>query len=232
MGATNTGWYFVQIGSQIGYVRYEAAAYATQDQIAAIQAQAAAAAQVQAAQQAQIAAAAANQPTVAAGIVFIGDSRMVTLKDAVERNLGSCAAAVVAKNGSRHEWLHDTGIPQADKIIGKGSRVVINMGVNDLSDADKYAKDVNYWAAVWSARGAQIYYASVNPVWANSYGMTEERVKLFNDRLKGQLIPQIIWLDSHDYLMSVGVHASDGVHYKDDTNLVLYQYYLSMIGAI
>ena len=231
-GQTNTGWYFVQIGSQIGYVRYEAAAYATQDQIAAIQAQAAAAAQVQAAQQAQIAAAAANQPTVAAGIVFIGDSRMVTLKDAVERNLGSCAAAVVAKNGSRHEWLHDTGIPQADKIIGKGSRVVINMGVNDLSDADKYAKDVNYWAAVWSARGAQIYYASVNPVWANSYGMTEERVKLFNDRLKGQLIPQIIWLDSHDYLMSVGVHASDGVHYKDDTNLVLYQYYLSMIGAI
>ena len=229
-GQTNTGWYFVQIVSQIGYVRYEAAAYATQDQIAAIQAQAAAAAQVQAAQQAQIAAAAANQPTVAAGI--IGDSRMVTLKDAVERNLGSCAAAVVAKNGSRHEWLHDTGIPQADKIIGKGSRVVINMGVNDLSDADKYAKDVNYWAAVWSARGAQIYYASVNPVWANSYGMTEERVKLFNDRLKGQLIPQIIWLDSHDYLMSVGVHASDGVHYKDDTNLVLYQYYLSMIGAI
>ena len=231
-GQTNTGWYFVQIGSQIGYVRYEAAAYATQDQIAAIQAQAAAAAQVQADQQAQIAAAAANQPTVAAGIVFIGDSRMVTLKDAVERNLGSCAAAVVAKNGSRHEWLHDTGIPQADKIIGKGSRVVINMGVNDLSDADKYAKDVNYWAAVWSARGAQIYYASVNPVWANSYGMTEERVKLFNDRLKGQLIPQIIWLDSHDYLMSVGVHASDGVHYKDDTNLVLYQYYLSMIGAV
>lgn len=223
-GQTNTGWYFVQVGSQIGYVRYEAATYATQDQIAAIQAQAA--------QQAQIAAAAANQPAVAAGIVFIGDSRMVTLKDAVERNLGSCAAAVVAKNGSRHEWLHDTGIPQADKIIGKGSRVIINMGVNDLSDADKYAKDVNYWAAVWSARGAQIYYASVNPVWANSYGMTEERVKLFNDRLKGQLIPQIIWLDSHDYLMSVGVHASDGVHYKDDTNLVLYQYYLSMIGAI
>ena len=62
--------------------------------------------------------------------------------------------------------------------------------------------------------------------------MTEERVKLFNDRLKGQLIPQIIWLDSHDYLMGVGVHASDGVHYKDDTNLVLYQYYLSMIGAV
>ena len=105
-GQTNTGWYFVQVGSQIGYVRYEAAAYATQDQIAAIQAQAAAAAQVQAAQQAQIAAAAANQPTVAAGIVFIGDSRMVTLKDAVERNLGSCALSIVAiKSCQAFSWL-------------------------------------------------------------------------------------------------------------------------------
>lgn len=54
-GQTNTGWYFVQVGSQIGYVRYEAATYATQDQIAAIQAQAAAAAQQAAAAQAQAA---------------------------------------------------------------------------------------------------------------------------------------------------------------------------------
>ena len=54
-GQTNTGWYFVQVGSQIGYVRYEAATYATQDQIAAAQAQAAAAAQQAAAAQAQAA---------------------------------------------------------------------------------------------------------------------------------------------------------------------------------
>ena len=46
------------------------------------------------------------------------------------------------------------------------------------------------------------------------------------DEAAEDFFPQIIWLDSHDYLMSVGVHASDGVHYKDDTNLVLYQYCL------
>lgn len=171
-------------------------------------------------------------PVLAAGIVFIGDSRMVTLKEAVEKELGGCAAAVIAKNGSRYEWFHDTAIPQADRIIGNGTRVVINMGVNDLNDADKYAQDVNYWGAVWSERGAQVYYASVNPVWENPHGMTPERVKLFNDRLKGQLIPQITWLDSHSYLMGTGVHAYDGIHYKDDTNLVLYQYYLTMIGAV
>lgn len=223
-GQTDTGWYFIECNGTLGYVRYEAAAFASQEQIA----QAAALA----AQEAQIAALAAQQPAVTAGIVFIGDSRMVTLKEAVERNLGPCPAAVIAKGGSRYEWFYDTAIPQADKIIGNGSRVVINMGVNDLSDADKYAQQVNYWAAVWSARGAKIYYASVNPVWANSYGMTEERVQLFNARLQSQLIPQVTWLDSHTYLLQSGVHATDGVHYKDDTNLVLYNYYMTMIGAV
>lgn len=253
-GQTDTGWYFIECNGTLGYVRYEAAAFATQEQIAQAQAaalaqqqaqeaalaqqqaQAAALAQQQAqaaaAQAAQIAAAAAQQPAVTAGIVFIGDSRMVTLKEAVENNLGPCPAAVIAKNGSRYEWFCDTAIPQGDKIIGKGSKVVINMGVNDLSNADKYAQMVNYWAAVWSARGAKIYYASVNPVWANSYGMTEERVQLFNSLLQSQLIPQITWLDSHTYLLQTGVHATDGVHYKDDTNLVLYNYYMTMIGAV
>ena len=273
-GQTDTGWYFIECSGTVAYVRYEAAAFVTPEQLsqaqaaqeaakaqaaqaarqaqaaqaaaqAAAKAQAAQAAQqaqaaqeaakaqaAEAARQAQIAAMAAQQPAVAAGIVFIGDSRMVTLKEAVEKNLGACPAAVVAENGSRYEWFHDKAIPQADRIIGKGSRVVINMGVNDLNHADKYAQDVNFWAAVWSARGAQVYYASVNPVWANNYSITQERVDLFNARLRPQLIPQIIWLDSSSYLFQSGVHAVDGLHYKDDTNLVLFNYYMTMIGAV
>ncbi|MDO4293743.1 MAG: hypothetical protein Q4C65_11020 [Eubacteriales bacterium] len=210
-GQTDTGWYFVECGQTLGYVSCAAAAPAVQPAVPGSEAQ---------------------PSVVPAGIVFIGDSRMVTLREAVENNLGPCLAAVIAKNGSRYEWFHDTAIPQADKIIGSGSRVVINMGVNDLADADKYARDVNAWAAVWTARGAQVYYASVNPVWANSHGITQERVDLFNSRLKPQLIPQVIWLDSSAYLMSVGVHSNDGLHYRDDTNLNLYHYYLAMIGAL
>ena len=239
-GQTNTGWYFVQVGSQIGYVRYEAAAYATQDQITAIQAQAAtaaqqaAAAQAQAAQQAQIAAAAANQPAVAAGIVFIGDSRMVTLKDAVERNLGQlrgssrCQKRKPARMAARH-WDSAGGQDHRQRQTGLSS----DMGVNDLPDADKYAKDVNYWAAVWSARGAQIYYASVNPVLGKQLWDDGRTRKIVQRPLKRTA-------DSADYLAgqprlpdraSASMHRT-GVRYKDDTNLVLYQYYLSMIGAV
>ncbi len=248
-GQTDNGWYFIECGQTLGYVRYEAAAPVDEATLQLIQEQnrqaqlaaqaaaaaaeeAAAAAAKEAARQAQIAAAAQIQPAVAAGVVFIGDSRMVTLKEDVEEAFGVCPAAVVAQNGSRYEWFHDSAIPQADRIIGQGSRVIINMGVNDLSDASKYAQDVNYWGAVWTQRGATVYYASVNPVWANSHNITQERVDLFNSTLRSQLIPQVIWLDSSGYLMQAGVHATDGLHYKADTNLVLYNYYMTAIGAI
>lgn len=248
-GQTDNGWYFIECGQTLGYVRYEAAAPVDEATLQLIQEQnrqaqlaaqaaaaaaeeAASAAAKEAARQAQIAAAAQIQPAVAAGVVFIGDSRMVTLKEDVEEAFGVCPAAVVAQNGSRYEWFHDSAIPQADRIIGQGSRVIINMGVNDLSDASKYAQDVNYWGAVWTQRGATVYYASVNPVWANSHNITQERVDLFNSTLRSQLIPQVIWLDSSGYLMQAGVHATDGLHYKADTNLVLYNYYMTAIGAI
>lgn len=233
-GQTDTGWYFIECNGTLGYVRYEAAAFLSEEQMMQMQTQAAAAAQeaALAAQKAQIEALALQQPAVAAGVVFIGDSRMVTLKEAVEGEYGVCPVAVVAECGSRYEWFHDSAIPQADRIIGKGSKIVINMGVNDLHDADKYAKDVNFWAAVWSARGAQVYYASVNPVWANSFGMTKEKVDAFNASLRSQLIPQVIWMDSNTYLTQHGFHAYDGLHYKEDTNLILYHFYLTMIGAI
>ena len=316
-GQTDTGWYFIEYGDKLGFVRYENAAFIPEEtalaaaqtadpalaalteaqqaallqaqqeallqaqqqaalqmqQAAALQAQqeallqaqqqaalqaqqqaallqaqqqAALQAQQQAALQAQQQAAllqaqqqaalqaqqAAAQPIAAAPVVFIGDSRMVTLKESVEKNLGVCPVAVVAQSRSRYEWFHDSGIPQADRIIGKGSRVVINMGVNDLNHADKYASDVNAWGAVWTARGAVVYYASVNPVYANSHQLTEEAVERFNASLSAQLIPQIIWLDSNTWLKQHGVHATDGIHYKDDTNLNLYNYYMTMIGMI
>ncbi len=243
-GQTDTGWYLVDCGGKMGYVRCAAGNVVTQQQAALAQQmmeqQQAALAQQMMEQQAALAQQAveqqqlqaSQQPPVAAGIVLIGDSRMVTLKEAVEHTIGVCPASVIAKRGARYEWFHDTAVGQADKIIGNGSRVVINMGVNDLGDADKYAQDVNYWAAVWSMRGASVYYASVNPVYANSYGMTEERVALFNSRLQSQLIPQVVWLDSNTYLKQTGVHSNDGLHYLEDTDMNLFHFYMTMIGAM
>jgi len=269
-GQTDTGWYFVEFGSTLGYVRCEAAVEVTdQKVIQAVRSQQAAkdgqtqaksqtavpaqpAGQAQAAvpaapvgqaqtsspasaaqtQAAQLAAlqAAAQQNVQAAPVVFIGDSRMVGMKQHLIDAVGVCPVTVVAQNGARHEWLESTGIPLADTVIGKGTKVVINMGVNDLAHGKDYLELVNPWAAVWMARGAQIYYASVNPVYQNDYGLTEEKVLAFNNYMRAGLLPQITWIDSNSYLKQAGVRSNDGLHYQPMTNIVLYQYYMSMIG--
>ena len=247
-GQTNTGWYFVEYGGTVAYVRYEAAVpielMDAQSQAAALAAyqqymgQAAAvptAAQTnqaksqQSSGQAQAAAIQAPQ-TAQASVVFIGDSRMVGMQEDLTEAVGQCPVTVVAQNGARHEWLESTGIPRADRVIGKGTKVLINLGVNDLGHVKEYLELVNAWAAVWISRGAQVYYASVNPVYANSHNMTEERVTVFNRELRAGLIPQITWIDSNSYLKQVGVKSNDGIHYQPITNLVLYQYYMAMIG--
>ena len=240
-GQTDTGWYFVECAGTLGYVRYEAAVPVA-DLQAAAQAQAQAAAQAQqAAAQAQQAAAQAQAAAVqaqnaaavtqqTAAVVFIGDSRMVGMEKDLTEAVGHCPVTVVAQNGARHEWLESTGIPRADKVIGAGTKVLINLGVNDLSHVQDYLELVNPWAAVWIARGAQVYYASVNPVYANPHNMTEERVTVFNRELRAGLIPQITWIDSNTYLKQTGVKSNDGIHYLPVTNLVLYQYYMAMLG--
>ena len=234
-GQTDTGWYFIAYNGMVGYVRYEAAAFLTAAQQEALALQEAIATEQLLGGKQPSRTAEQPQPVAEAqqaGVVFIGDSRMVTLRESVERKLGFCPVTVVAKSGGRYEWFHDTGASQADKVIGSGTKVLINMGVNDLSNAKSYATDVNAWAAAWIARGATVYYASVNPVWTNIYGKTEEQVSLFNSTLKGLLIPQIVWLDSNTYLKQHGFSSNDGLHYLDDTNLLLYQYYLTMLGMV
>ena len=248
-GQTDTGWYFIDFNGQMGYVRYEAgvpvdlmdaqakanalAAYQRlTGQAAVVQAQPAAQAAQSAApvQNAAAQAAAQMQPAAPAAVVFIGDSRMVGMERDLIEGVGVCPVTVVAKSGARHEWLESTGIPLANNVIGNGTKVLLNMGVNDLDSVRDYLPMVNAWAAAWTARGAQVYYASVNPVFPNPYNMTEERVTVFNRELRAGLIPQVTWIDSNTYLKQVGIKCNDGIHYMPLTNLVLYQYYVAMMG--
>ena len=249
-GQTDTGWYFIDFNGQMGYVRYEAgvpvdlmdaqaqanalAAYQKlTGKAAAVTTQPAAQAVAQPAASAQNAAAQAAaqmQPAAPATVVFIGDSRMVGMERDLIEGVGVCPVTVVAKNGARHEWLESTGIPLANNVIGNGTKVLLNMGVNDLDSVKEYLPMVNAWAAAWTARGAQVYYASVNPVFPNPYNMTEERVNAFNRELRAGLIPQVTWIDSNTYLKQVGIKCNDGVHYMPLTNIVLYQYYIAMMG--
>lgn len=159
-----------------------------------------------------------------AGIILVGDSRFVQMQEAVGPNY----CTWVAEGGKGYTWFEEKAIPRIDGCVGNGTRIIINLGVNDTRNLQKYITLVNAKAAEWTALGATVYYASVNPVWENPY-VTKEQVVYFNTQLHNSLAPYVHWIDSHSYLTSVGYKLVDGLHYSKETSQVIYAYLLSNI---
>ena len=246
-GQADTGWYEISYGKEKAYVsgRYlqkekpqeepegqqtEGASGAGQQEAngqAAGEAQPSAEQQVEQAQpSAEQQGEQAQQAAVqnAAGVIMVGDSRFVQMQQSVGEN--SCTW--IAESGKGYNWFSDTAIARIDGCVGKGSKVLINLGVNDPGHLNDYLALVNAKAAEWAGKGAAVYYASVNPVWDNPY-VTEEQVEYFNSQMQAGLSPDVHWIDSHSYLNSVGYKLVDGLHFSTETNQNLYAYYMGCL---
>lgn len=205
----------------------EAEALAAIQAAQAAEAQAAQAAQAAAAQQAQneqnqaaqvqLAPAPQVAPVMApAGILFIGDSRCVQMQEAT--NGGGCSW--VCEGGKGYGWFTTKAMERAEPSIGKGTKVVICLGVNDPGNANAYAAFVNQKAAEWAARGAKTYYVSVNPVWDNPWTSPEQVIN-FNGTVASQLAG-VRWIDTYSVLMSSGFGMVDGMHFDYNTNVTVF----------
>lgn len=159
-----------------------------------------------------------------AGVILVGDSRFVQMQESVGVNY----CTWIAEGGKGYTWFEEKAIPRIDGCVGNGSKIIINLGVNDTRNLQKYITLVNAKAAEWTALGATVYYASVNPVWENMY-VTEEQVVNFNAQMQAGLGPYVHWIDSHSYLTSVGYRLVDGLHYSKETYQVIYAYLMSCL---
>lgn len=157
-----------------------------------------------------------------AGVILVGDSRFVQMQESVGAN--SCTW--IAESAKGYTWFSENAVGRIDNCVGKGSKILINLGVNDTKNIQNYLALVNAKAEEWTSKGATVYYASVNPVWENPY-VTEEQVQSFNSQLQGGLSGNIHWIDSHSYLNSIGYKLVDGLHYSSETYQNLYAYYMS-----
>ena len=156
------------------------------------------------------------------GVILVGDSRFVQMQASVGAN--SCTW--IAESSKGYVWFEEKAIPRIDNCVGSGSKILINLGVNDPGNIQKYITLVNTKAAEWTAKGATVYYASVNPVWENPY-VTEAQVEYFNSQMQSGLSADVHWIDSHSYLISVGYRLVDGLHYSSETYQALYAYFMS-----
>lgn len=159
-------------------------------------------------------------------IVFVGDSRTVQMQSAVHDS----AHTWIAEARMGYYWLSDTALPEINRVVKDGTHLIINLGVNDVSNADKYVSRINAQMNAWREKGVIVYYASVNPV-SNYPDLSNERIEAFNTTLQEELDPSIIWIDSYSWLMDHGYSTADGLHYRNNTYMDLYSYYLSFIDA-
>lgn len=159
-----------------------------------------------------------------AGVILVGDSRFVQMQASVGEN--SCTW--IAESAKGYKWFNENAVARIDNCVGKGSKILINLGVNDPGNLQNYMTLVNSKAEEWTGKGATVYYSSVNPVWDNPY-VTEEQVQYFNSQLQNGLSDKVHWIDSHNYLISIGYKLVDGLHYSTETYQNLYAYYMSCL---
>ena len=146
-----------------------------------------------------------------AGVIMVGDSRCVQMQEAV----GGGGCSWICENSKEYTWFVEKAIPRFDPYVGKGTKVVINMGVNDPEHYRSYAEVVNAKAAEWAARGAKTYFVSVNPVWENPY-TDQADVDTFNANVPGML-SGVRWIDTSSWLNTNGYRLVDGLHYDAPT---------------
>ncbi len=162
-------------------------------------------------------------PVEPSDVLIIGDSRSVMMKNAT----GGGGCSWICKIGKGYKWFESTAIPEADTMIGEGTRVVIALGVNDIGNVNKYARLVNAKAEEWAAKGAVTYFVSVNPV-QNITRVTEDQVVFFNSVIQSQLV-NVRWIDTHSYLMNNGYVLTDGLHFDNATSKAVFQVIMSSL---
>ncbi len=157
--------------------------------------------------------------------LFVGDSRTVQMQMAV----GSTDKAYIAKVGEGYTYFRDVAIPAISQYAGQGTAMIINFGVNDLSNAKKYVNLVNANIDAWTNAGITVYYSAVTPVGAGA-SVSNAQIEAFNVTLRDNLDPRVTWIDSYAYLSQAGFSSSDGLHYNKETYKSLYSYYMAVLN--
>ncbi len=172
-------------------------------------------------------------------IIFVGDSRTVGLGNTVGGDY-----EYIGKVGEGYQWFITSGVKILDahlKVFPE-SKVVINLGINDMGNLEKYIS--YYRMLLLNYPQTKFYFMSVNPIetkLAKAYGyntvsVNNERIQAFNSRLKAEF--PAAYLDCYNYLVSQnlvknvaeGRGTVDGIHYTSNVYRNIHDFAVSKIN--
>lgn len=173
--------------------------------------------------------------------IHIGDSRTVGMCIAVTNDSSGCQLSsggpkyydndiFIAQGSMGYDWFSTSAVSAVNSIINSNPDTIYNivsyMGVNFLlSDIDEY---INLYNALnndsWSKHNFIV--VSVNPVDESKerqygYSTTNNDIVTFNSKLKNGINSNIKYCDVYNSILN-NFDTSDGLHYKSDTYLNIY----------
>ena len=158
------------------------------------------------------------------GYIFIGDSRIVGMEQALsEREKENIKFIAEVGVGIK---LLQTVENQIQEIIKENEEmqwiIICNLGVNDLDNAEKYAKIYQEM----SEKYADFHVVSVNPVIENNtHYATNDKIKTFNDLIQQQ---DFSYIDTNSQIIN-DFQSIDGLHYSKETYKKIFQIIMEQI---
>lgn len=157
-------------------------------------------------------------------LVFVGDSRTIGMRDAVNDG-----CTYIGKEGEGYMWFSSEGVQELDAVLAgnPGQTVIFNFGVNDPANISLYI-DL-YTALEETYPGASFYYMSVNPlIDSEGFNTTNEMISIFNATLQSAFPDS--YLDCNSYLNEIGFETVDGLHYTDASYNDIHNYVVDKVA--
>lgn len=150
-------------------------------------------------------------------IIYTGDSRFVGMENIANGEL------FIAKSSQGYNYFIEN-LESIKDSYTKNDLIVIGFGVNDLHNIDKYIEMANILSENYN-----IAYLSINPIdevkaSKRGYGLTNEDIDNFNEKLQENLDKNVLYIDSNSHLKEDGFDTTDGIHYTRDTYKKIYNY--------
>lgn len=170
--------------------------------------------------------------------IFIGDSRTVAYKKVVDINKYDFVT-FIAKVSQGYDWFANTAMSELKARLDNTDlhyNIVLNLGVNDLHNVNKYTQIYNDLAKNNSEHN--FFVVSVNPedeekMKQHGYKyIGNEPIINFNKIMKESLSENIHFIDSYEYLLNEGFQTTDGLHYDDLTSSKILDFVSNYIKSI
>lgn len=160
----------------------------------------------------------ANTPSK---VYFLGDSRFVGMSQ-YDSNTDHKYYCEVGKGYSYLEKY----LSQIESTITQNDYLIINFGVNDLNNSEKYLELIN---KISSELECNIIYMTVNPVdeekeKSNGYNVKNEKINAFNNYLVENSNKNIYMIDTNGYLCKESFQTVDGLHFTEETYKKILEY--------